>query len=196
MAVKKEEAQEFLIVNRRTGMALQANGEENGFAVVQGEINDTPAQLWRTEEAQDGVKLVNKLAGKLLDVTTGGTENGLTAQVWEDVNGDSQVWKLSGRKYKKILNTASGKVLDIAGIREESGAQAQIWEDIGGENQQWELRKLTEEKPRAATVKKSSAKKPVRKPVPAKKPMAKTRAAEKPVTALPEKAEKKPVTKK
>lgn len=155
MAVKNGE---FLIVNRRTGKALQANGAENGFAVVQAEISGEAGQLWTAAETKEGVKLQNKLAKKLLDVITGGSESGLTAQVWEDVGGESQLWRFSGRKYKKLMHAASGKVLDISGMREEDGAPAQIWEDIGGENQQWELRDVGGEAPATKTVKKAAGK--------------------------------------
>lgn len=168
MAAKKSE---FLILNRRTGKALQASGTENGSAVVQAEIDNGEAQIWLAVETADGVKLLNKLSQKLLDVTTGGEDSGLPVQVWEDVNGASQVWKLAGRQYKKIINAASGKVLDIAGMCQETGAPAQIWEDIGGENQQWKLRDLAAETSKLKSVKKTVVKKPEKKTATKRKPV-------------------------
>lgn len=137
MAVKKEN--EILIVNRRSGKALQATGLDNGLAVKQADINKSDAQIWIMQKTDRGVKFLNKAAAKVLDVMSGGTENGSWAQTWEDVEGDTQFWAVSGTAYKKIINRASGKALDIMDMSDDEGAPAQIWEDVGGENQQWKF---------------------------------------------------------
>lgn len=147
-------AKEFLIINRRTGKALQATGLDNGQAICQAEINRSDAQIWTSKETEGGVKLINKAASKVMDVVMGGKSDGSWIHIWDDVeNGNgSQVWKITGRTYKKIINLASGKALDIEGMLENDGAHAQIWEDLGGENQQWKLEPLA-----AKTVTKTGA---------------------------------------
>lgn len=161
---------EFMIVNRRSGKALQASGGENGAVVEQAAPTGSSAQLWTTVEAGDSVKLVNQETGKVLDVMTGGTENGTWAQIWEDVNGESQLWRVVKvtATYQKILNVQAGKVLDVMDMSEEDGAPAQIWEDVNGEGQQWKL-----VSPAAKTAKKAPAKKTAKteavKKAPAKK---------------------------
>ena len=92
MAGKK--ATEFMIVNRRTGKALQATGLDNGLVVEQAEPAGTDAQTWTSVETEGGIKLFNKACGKVLDVMQGGAADGTWAQTWEDVNGESQLWQL------------------------------------------------------------------------------------------------------
>ena len=139
MAGKK--AAEFMIVNRRSRKALQATGLDNGLVVEQAEPVKSDAQLWTAVETGENVKLFNKASGKVLDVMKNGTANGTWAQTWEDVDGESQLWKLVtvSSTYKKIINVMSGKALDIVDMSDEDGAPAQIWEDVDGEGQQWKL---------------------------------------------------------
>lgn len=169
MAMKKDA--EFLIVNRRTGKALQATGIENGRVVSQAEITKADPQIWYSVTVKGGVKLKNKAASKVLDVMLGGTDNGTWAQTWEDVGGDSQIWKLTGRTYKTISHIVSGKVLDIENISEDEGANAQLWEDLSGENQQWKLVPLQES---SETVSKTAKKPAARKPAAKKTAVVKT----------------------
>lgn len=175
MAAKK--GSEFLIVNRRSGKALQATGLDNGLVVEQAEINRGDAQIWTSVESGDGVKLFNKASGKVLDVMANGTENGTWAQTWEDVDGESQLWKIVPvtATYKKLLNVMSGKVLDIVDMSDEDGAPAQIWEDVDGENQQWKFTSLTATK----TVKKPAAKQASAKQASVKKAPAEKKTAAK-----------------
>lgn len=144
MAAEKRD--EVLIVNRRTGKALQSTGLDNGQVVVQAAPTGEDAQVWTAVKGKDGVKLINKASGKALDVMHGGTEAGTWAQTWEDVGGGSQVWKLARATaaYKKIVNVQAGKVLDIVDMREDDGAPAQIWDDVEGAGQQWKLVELAE----------------------------------------------------
>ena len=135
----KEKIEEVLIINRRTGKALQCMGSENGSAVVQSEITGEDSQLWILHKAGKQFKVCNKACGKLLDVIHGSIEAGAWAHVWEDVDGESQLWqwvKVTST-YKKLMNTHSGKVLDIVDMREDDGAPIQIWDDVDGEGQQW-----------------------------------------------------------
>lgn len=194
MAAKKDD--EFLIVNRRTGKALQATGLENGRPVSQAEITKSDAQIWCSADTEGGTKLMNKAASKVLDVMYGGNEDGTWAQTWEDVGGESQVWKLTGRVYKVITHAASGKVLDIENISDEDGAHAQLWEELGGENQQWKLVPLKEETVSVTKgVQKPAVKKAaVKKQAPAKK-SATAKTAEKQVKTEKKSKAAKPATK-
>lgn len=157
MAGKK--TAEFMIVNRRTGKALEAAGVENGQGVCQAAPTGGDAQLW----AQDGARLVHKLSGKVLDVVHGGVESGTWAHLWEKVeDAPSQQWELVKitATYKKLLNVRSGKVLDIVDMSEEDGAPAQLWDDVDGVGQQWKLVPAGEEaspKTVTKTVKKPAA---------------------------------------
>ena len=74
MAGKK--TAEFMIVNRRSGKALQATGLDNGLVVEQAEPAKTDAQTWTSLETEGGVKFFNKACGKVLDVMANGTANG------------------------------------------------------------------------------------------------------------------------
>ena len=178
MAGKK--TAEFMIVNRRSGKALQATGLDNGLVVEQREPVKADAQIWTSVEAEGGIKLFNKACGKVLDVMQGGTADGTWAQTWEDVGGESQLWQLVNvsSTYKKIVNVHSGKALDIVDMSSEDGAPAQIWESVEGEGQQWKF-VSTQEKAPAKTVRKTAPKK------------AAPKAEEKALKAEPAKAMKK-----
>ena len=193
MAGKK--TAEFMIVNRRSGKALQATGLDNGLVVEQAEPAKTDAQTWTSLETEGGVKFFNKACGKVLDVMQGGTADGTWAQTWEDVGGESQLWQLVNvsSTYKKIVNVHSGKALDIVDMSSEDGAPAQIWESVDGEGQQW---KFVSTAPKAATktVRKPAAKKAAQEKPAAKGSRSAKAAAAKEETALkaePAKAMKK-----
>ena len=182
MAAKKTVT--VMIVNRRSKKALQTTGQDNGLVVAQAAPTGSDAQLWRIVEGKDGVKLVNKANGKVLDVMAEGTENGTWAQTWDDVKGESQRWQIVTvtATYKKLVNVRSGKVLDIVDMSDEEGAPAQIWEDVDGAGQQW---KLVDPKEVAAKAKKPAKK--AAKKAPAKKPAAKKAAPAKKAAAPAEK---------
>ena len=183
MAGKK--TAEFMIVNRRSGKALQATGLDNGLVVEQREPVKADAQIWTSVEAEGGIKLFNKACGKVLDVMQGGTADGTWAQTWEDVGGESQLWQLVNvsSTYKKIVNVHSGKALDIVDMSDEDGAPAQIWESVDGEGQQW---KFVSTAPKAATktVRKPAAKKAAQEKPAAKGSRSAKAAAAKEETAL------------
>ena len=53
------------------------------------------AQRWQIVEAGHGkVKLRNVLADKVLDLVGMRVENGAQAQIWQDVSGENQLWRL------------------------------------------------------------------------------------------------------
>lgn len=146
----REKRKEIMIINRRTGKALQSSGPDSGQVVEQSEPTGSDAQLWTpVKVGRSNIKLVNKQSGKLLDVTHGSTEAGSWAQIWEDVGGESQLWKWVKvtATYRKLMNVQSGKVLDIVEMREDDGAPAQIWDDVEGAGQQWKLVDAPAEEP-------------------------------------------------
>ncbi len=158
----------FMIVNRRSGKALQITGLDNGLVVEQNEINYNSAQLWTAVAANGGHKLVNKANGLVLDLMHNGTENGTWTHTWEDVDGDSQIWLIetASRGFRKITNMMANKVLDIYELSEFDGAAAQIWEDMGGENQEWKLVEYPEvekKEPAKKAAAKTTAKKTTKK---------------------------------
>ncbi len=201
--VKKED---MLIINRRTGKALQCAGTENGDVAVQAEVNGSDAQLWSPVGTGRTFKLRNKLSGKVLDVVGGGTEAGARAQIWDDVaDGHSQVWqwlKVTAT-YRKLMNTQSGKVLDIVDMREDDGAPAQIWDDVDGAGQQWKLVESStasaeEEAPQEEAPKEEPPKEEAPKEeAPKKRPSRKAKAAaETPAPAEEASKEEAPAPKK
>ena len=171
MAKAKMTKNTFMIVNRRSGKALQITGLENGLVVEQNEINYNSAQLWTAVSAGAGHKLVNEANGLVLDLMHNGTENGTWVHTWEDVDGESQLWLIetASRGYRKITNLMANKVLDVYEISEFDGAAAQIWEDMGGENQEWKIveypgvTKEPEKKADAPKAAKTTAKKTTKK---------------------------------
>ncbi|MFI3325959.1 MAG: RICIN domain-containing protein [Clostridia bacterium] len=132
----------FLLINRKSGKALQSLGIENGVAVEQSQVNYCDAQLWsKATISKSSFKLVNKATDKVLDVMYNGTVNGTWTHTWEDVNGPSQEWRFdkASRGFRKIVNVTSEKVLDIHELSVSNGAVAQLWEDVNGENQEWKI---------------------------------------------------------
>ncbi len=173
-----------MIVNRRTGKALQASGTEDGAVVVQAAPTGEDNQLWLQEKSGKAVKLVNKASGKVLDTINGGTEAGTWTQVWQDVDGESQKWQLVKvtATYKKIENIQAGKVLDIVDMREDDGAPVQIWDDVEGLGQQWKLVAAEPAKEAAVKTEPTQTKVPARKAAAAAKaPATQAVAEEKPV---------------
>ena len=193
----REKREEIMIVNRRTGKALQSTGPDNGQIVEQATPNGSDAQLWTPVKAPGrAFKLVNKQNGKVLDVTHGSTEAGTWAQTWEDVaDGESQVWKWEKvtSTYKKLINVQSGKVLDIVEMREDDGAPAQIWDDVEGIGQQWKL--VSAEADSAPAAEQApTEKEPAPKKAAARKPRA-AKSAAKEEAPKAEAAEVKPAPK-
>ena len=65
---------------------------ENGASV---RLWSYEGQRWQIVEAGGGkVKLRNVLADKVIDLVGMRVENGTQAQIWQDVFGENQLWKL------------------------------------------------------------------------------------------------------
>ena len=76
---------------------------ENGASVRLWSYEGQPWQQWQFVEAGDGEyrirnrftgKLRNVLADKVIDLVGMRVENGTQAQIWQDVFGENQLWKL------------------------------------------------------------------------------------------------------
>ena len=71
------------------------SGVTNGTWVHQWSRTSGAAQRWQIVEAGHGkVKLRNVLADKVLDLVGMRVENGAQAQIWQDVSGENQLWRL------------------------------------------------------------------------------------------------------
>ena len=68
---------------------------ENGASVRLWSYEGQPWQQWQFVEAGGGkVKLRNVLADKVIDLVGMRVDNGTQAQIWQDVFGENQLWKL------------------------------------------------------------------------------------------------------
>lgn len=86
-----------------------------------------------------------------------GTENGSRLQLWEDVNGDSQLWQTEETDAGcKLKSCKSGRCMD-AGMEAAAGAPIQLWDDVNGENQLWDLVPVSVRKPAAPKADKPEA---------------------------------------
>ena len=87
------------------------------------------------------VRIINKLSGKVLDVSNLSTYNGASIQQWDYLKGANQEWCVvftDGDCYR-IMNRLSGKALDITGMSRDNGALAQQWDYFRSHNQHWQL---------------------------------------------------------
>ena len=76
-------------------MDLAMSGVCNGTWVHQWSQTAGAGQRWQIVEAGGGkVKLRNVLADKVIDLVGMRVENGTQAQIWQDVFGENQLWKL------------------------------------------------------------------------------------------------------
>ncbi len=71
-------------------------GSSNGNVVHQWDYKGLDNQLWYLEICEDGYyKIKSKLNHKCLDIAGISNENGAQIQIWDDVNGDNQKWKIA-----------------------------------------------------------------------------------------------------
>ncbi len=129
----------YTIVSKMSGKALDGAGTENGANVQQWALHGDENQMWRIQESENGVKIINVASGKALDGA--GTVNGANVQQWDYLGGVNQQWNLSdlGDGAYSILNAMSGKALDVAEWASWDGGNIHQWDYVGGVNQQWEI---------------------------------------------------------
>ena len=130
----------YLLVNRRTGLVVQAP-ENRGASASQQIPAGSKEQLWSAVSCGDNTfRFVNPETGWKLDTVYGGTTSGTWANVWDE-DSETQLWhvEIASRGYRKLTNVTAGKVLDVAFMSMEPGIPVQLWDDVGGENQEWKL---------------------------------------------------------
>ncbi|HET6708417.1 MAG TPA: glycoside hydrolase family 75 protein [Amycolatopsis sp.] len=80
---------------------------------------------------------ITGIGGKCLDVTSAGTANGTTTQLWDCNGSNAQKWSANGAQ--NLVNTGSGKCPDATGNSSANGTRLQIWTCGSGANQKWTL---------------------------------------------------------
>ena len=76
-------------------MDLAMSGVSNGTWVHQWSRTAGAGQRWQIVDAGGGkVKLRNVLADKVIDLVGMRVDNGTQAQIWQDVFGENQLWRL------------------------------------------------------------------------------------------------------
>ncbi|MBQ1020905.1 ThuA domain-containing protein [Micromonospora sp. D93] len=79
-----------------------------------------------------GVGPIKGLAGKCLDVRSGGTADGTQIQLYTCNGGTAQSWTVSGSTLKAL-----GKCLDVSGGGTANGTKIQLWTCNGSGAQNW-----------------------------------------------------------
>ena len=85
--------------------------------------------------------LVNRLSGKVMDVTGTSTADGAAIQQWPRNDGAWQQWQFvdSGSGWYRLKSRHSGKVLDLWEWSTADGGQFRQYTDLNGWNQQFRL---------------------------------------------------------
>ncbi|MFE8950257.1 RICIN domain-containing protein [Streptomyces sp. NPDC007856] len=78
-----------------------------------------------------------KVLGKYMDVTDGGTTDGIEVQLSTCSGATSQQWRPGGSG--SLANVKSGRCLDATGPSSDDGTRLQIWDCSGSANQRWTL---------------------------------------------------------
>ena len=86
-------------------------------------------------------QIESKHSGKVLDIPSSSTEDGVNIIQWSLTDGDNQKWILEKAEagYYYIKSKLSGKVLDVPGSSTEDGVGIIQWSLTGGDNQNWNL---------------------------------------------------------
>lgn len=89
--------------------------------------------------------IVNRLSGKMLDVSGQGTANETNVLQWPGTGGTNQRWTLAAVTggYYSITGVQSGKALDIVASGTADGDNAEIYTYAAGTQQQWQFISLT-----------------------------------------------------
>ncbi len=152
------DGQYFEIVNKLSGKALDVTNfsTAHGTLIQQWQYAATQNQQWQLIPAMtanaprgngnfgipsDYTTIVNRLSGKVLDVTNFSTDGGALIQQWDSANTTNQEWQLVAvdSTYYKILSRLSGKVLDVQNFSTADGAPVQQWDYEQSENQLWKI---------------------------------------------------------
>lgn len=104
----------------------------------------SPTETLQTAAAGTFI-IVNRLSGKMLDVSGQGTANGTNVLLWPGTGGTNQRWTLAAVTggYFSVTGVQSGKALDIIGSGTADGDNAEIYTYSSGTNQQWQFTSLS-----------------------------------------------------
>jgi hypothetical protein len=117
-----------------SGMCLDLTGGDttNGTPVEIYSCNNSPAQAWTYDPADDTVRT----GGKCLDVPEQAVKNGTKVHIWTCNGGNNQKW--TQQADGTLRGTQSGRCLDDPG-GSTSPVQLVIWTCNGDNNQKWQL---------------------------------------------------------
>jgi hypothetical protein len=89
-------------------------------------------------------KIVNRNSGKVLDIPSNSTQNGIDIIQYTYNGGLNQKWIIEdiGDEKYKVIACGSNKLLEVEGWSTRNGAIIDQWTDNGGNNQVWELTDL------------------------------------------------------
>jgi uncharacterized protein (TIGR03437 family) len=117
------------------------SGIRTASLVISDSATGSPQVVGLTGTIASQFQIMNKLSGKVLDVTGYSTANGIQIQQYSYLGGGNQKWSLvdTGNGIYAIMNLISGKVLDVRGHSTDNGTIIQQWDYLGGDNQRWTL---------------------------------------------------------
>lgn len=85
-------------------------------------------------------RIINKMSGKVLDLSGYSTENGARVQQWDYVGGANQHWNISANAHGvQIKPTHSWKCLDVPNGATNNGTRVQQWDCANNNNQRFIL---------------------------------------------------------
>ena len=128
----------YRIVNKKSGMALQASGTGDGSLVKQQPINDSNSQLWKVGFA-GGVVFSSVNGGRVFDIKSGSMANEAQLQLYglDDASKHNRIFipVSRGSGYYSIHALHSNRVLDVAGASTNAGTQIQQYYYTGNAQQ-------------------------------------------------------------
>ncbi len=139
----------YRIINKKSGLALQANGSGDGALVRQQPRSNSTKQLWRVGVA-GGAILTNMGCGRCLDVSGGESNfsNGAKLNIYgySDNSKNNRIFipVSRGSGYYSIHPVHSGRALDIEGASTEAGAQLQQYYYTGNDQQLFKFEEYTD----------------------------------------------------
>ena len=106
---------------------------EGSFALIDMDDSGIPAL--------DGYrwKIVNKQDGSVMEVVSGGMDNGALIRSANDDGGDNQMWRITRTRngYYHLYNANSGRTAEIAGFSLGNGTDVRQWGTADNQLQQW-----------------------------------------------------------
>ena len=109
--------------------------------VISDSAAGSPQVVGLTGAIASQFQILNRLSGKVLDVTGFSTSNGTVIQQYSYLGNVNQKWSLVsvGNGAYAIMSLWNGKVLDVTGYSTADGTVIQQWDYLGASNQQWTL---------------------------------------------------------